>query len=205
MLEFNSEHKKVDLSHSDMGNGKYKKSGKVMLGGILLSAVILFSGCVKTVSKDSTSDLNRAMICIGNEYVVVDIDGYTRWSESNTELKLTDGTTLTGHPSDISLYNNKSETMQKVESSISPIYIYDVDYHIEDDNLDRALVQVGDDLVVLELSGYTRWSESNTELKLTDGTSLTVHPMELTLFSSKSAIMSQVQEQTLDNNNSKTR
>ena len=200
MLEFNSKHKKADLSHSNMKNGKYKKSGKVKLGGILLSAVILFSGCEKTVSKDSTSDLNRAMISIGNEYVVVDINGYTILNESYTELKLTDGTTLTGHPSDISLYNNKSETMQKVESSISPIYIYDVDYHIEDGNLDRALVQVGDDFVVLELSGYTVWNESYTELKLTDGTSLTVHPMDLTLFSSKSRIMSQIQEQTIANN-----
>jgi hypothetical protein len=94
--------------------------------------------------------------------------------------------------------------MQNVESSISPIYINDADYHIEDDNLDRALVQIGDDLVVLELSGYTRWTHTNTELKLTDGTSLYVHPMDLTLFSSKSAIMSQAQEQILDNDNSKT-
>ena len=205
MLEFNSEHKKADLSYSNIKNGKNKNNGKVMIGGILLSAVILFSGCGKTASKDSTPDLNRAMISIGNKVVVVDIDGYTRCTKSNTELKLTDGTTLAGHPSDINLYNNKSETMKNVESSISPIYINDVDYRIEDDNLDRALVQVGDDLVVLELSGYTRLTESNTELKLTDGTSLNVHPMDLTLFSSKSAIMSQVQEQTLGNDNSKTR
>lgn len=69
----------------------------------------------------------------------------------------------------------------------------------------ELLFKWGDDLIVLEISGYTRWSSSNTELKLTDGTSLTVHPMDLTLFSSKSAIMSQVQEQILGNNNSKTR
>lgn len=205
MLEFNENHKKVDLSHVNTNSGRYKRSGKVMLAGILLSTVILFSGCSNKVDKTSSSDLNRAMISIGNEYVVVDVNEYTRWSEANIELKLTDGTTLTGHPSDISLYNNKSETMKKVESSISTISTYDVDNYIEDDKLDRALVQVGDDLIVLEISGYTRWSEANTELKLTDGTSLTVHPMDLTLFSSKSAIMSQVQEQVLDNNNSKTR
>lgn len=205
MLEFNKEHKKADLSHTDIKNGKYKKSGKVMLGGILLSTIILFSGCGKTVSKDSTSDLNRAMISIGNEYVVVDINGYTRWDRSNTELELTDGTTITGHPSDINLYNNKSETMQKVEDSISPIYTDNADYQVENATFDRALVQVGDDVMVLEITGYTRWDDSNTALKLADGTTLTVHPMDLTLFSSKSLVMSQVQEQVLGNNNSKTR
>ena len=205
MLEFNKEHKKADLSHTDIKNGKYKKSGKVMLGGILLSTIILFSGCGKTVSKDSTSDLNRAMISIGNEYVVVDINGYTRWDRSNTALELTDGTTITGHPSDINLYNNKSETMQKVEDSISPIYTDDADYQVENATFDRALVQVGDDVMVLGIIGYTRWDDSNTALKLADGTTLTVHPMDLTLFSSKSLVMNQVQEQVLGNNNSKTR
>jgi len=205
MLEFNEEHKKVDLSHTDIKNGKYKKSGKVMLGGILLSTIILFSGCGKTVSKDSTSDLNRAMISIGNECVVVDINGYARWDRSNTTLELTDGTTIIGHPSDINLYNNKSETMQKVEDSIFPIYTDDADYQVENATLDRAFVQIDDDVMVLEITDYNRWDDSNTELELTDGTPLTVHPVDLTLFSSKSIIMSQVQEQVLGNNNSKTR
>lgn len=115
MLEFNAKHQKADLTRSDMKNGKYKKRGKVMLGGILLSTVILFSGCGKTVSKDSTPDLNRAMISIGNEYVVVDINEYTRWSDSNTELKLTDGTSLTVHPMDLTLFSSKSAIMSQVQ------------------------------------------------------------------------------------------
>ena len=197
--------KKVDLSHVNPNSGRYKRSGKVMLAGILLSTIILFSGCGKPVSKESTSDLNRAIISIGNEYVIVDINGYTRWSESNTTLKLTDGTQLSVHPSDLRLYNNKSKNMQKVEESISPIYTDNADYQVENATLDRALVQVGDNIMVLEIIGYTRWSESNTALKLTDGTTLAVHPMDLTLFSSKSLVMNQVQEQVLGNNNSKTR
>jgi len=193
------------IYHMNSNSGRYKRSSKVVLAGILLSTVILFSGCSDKVDKPLSLDLNRAMISIGNEYVVVDINGYTRWSEANIELKLTDGTKLTAHPSDISLYNNKSETMKEVESSISPIYTNAVDHYIEDNKLDRALVQVGNDLILLEINGYIKWSEGNTELKLTDGTSLTVHPMYLTLFSSKSVIMSQVYEQVLENNSGKSR
>lgn len=204
MLEFNKEHKKADLSNVDINAGKYKRNGKIMLAGILLSTIVLFSGCGK-VNRDSETDLNRAMVSIGDEYVVVDIDGWNILTESNTELKLTDGTTMTGHPSDIKLYNNKSEIMQKVEDSISPIKTDIADSKVEDSTLDRALVLVGDDVMILEITGYTRWSDVDTMLKLADGTKFYVHPMDLILFSSKSSVMSQVQEQVLGNNNSKTR
>ena len=53
MLEFNENHKKVDLSHVDTNSGRYKRSGKVILVGILLSTVILFSGCSNKVNKTS--------------------------------------------------------------------------------------------------------------------------------------------------------
>lgn len=204
MLEFNKEHKKADLSNVDINAGKYKRNGKTMLAGILLSTIILFSGCGK-VNRDSETDLNRAMVSIGDEYVVVDIDGWNILTKSNTELKLTDGTTMTGHPSDIRLYNNKSEIMQKVEDSISPIKTDIADYKVEDSTLDRALVLVGNDVMILEITGYTRWSDADTMLNLADGTKFYVHPMDLILFSSKSSVMSQVQEQVLGNNNSKTR
>lgn len=118
MLEFNENHKKVDLSHVDTNSGRYKRSGKVILAGILLSTVILFSGCSNKVNKTSSSDLNRAMISIGNEYVVVDVNEYTRWSSSNTELKLTDGTSLTVHPMDLTLFSSKSAIMSQVQEQI---------------------------------------------------------------------------------------
>jgi len=108
MLEFNEKHKKVDLSHVNSNSGRYKRSSKVVLAGILLSTVILFSGCSDKVDKPLSLDLNRAMISIGNECVVVDINGYARWDRSNTTLELTDGTTIIGHPSDINLYNSNN-------------------------------------------------------------------------------------------------
>ena len=205
MLEFNKEHKKADLSHTDIKNGKYKKSGKVMLGGILLSTIILFSGCSTKVDKNSNSDLNRAMISIGNEYVVVDVNEFTRWTDSNTELKLSDGTSLSVHPSDLQLYNNKSETMRNLEESVSAIYTNNPDYYIEDSGYDRAFVQIGDSAIILEISGFKRWTDSNTELKLLDGTTMNVNPMDLTLFNSKSLVMNQAAEQILNKGNSKTR
>ena len=205
MLEFNNEHKKVDLSQIDMKNGKYKKSGKIMLGGILLSAVVFFSGCGLIADKDSTTNLDRAMIYIDDECVAFDIDDYTRWSGSNTELELTDGTTLHVHPSELSLYNKKSESMRNIEESISPIYISDVDEHIGNDVIDRAFVKVNNVQTVLEIIDYTRWSDSSIELKLVDGSTLALHPMDVMLFSSKSPVMSQIQDEVLDNNNKKTR
>ncbi len=205
MLEFNKEHKKADLSHVDINTGKYKRTGKAIVAGILLSTIILFSGCGKKVSKYSDTDLNRAMISIGNEYIVFDIDGYSKPDDACIKIKLTDGTTVALHPLDVRLYNNKSETMQKVERSVPSINIDDTNSKVEDSTFDRALVSVGDDVMLVEVADYNRRDFSTTTLELTDGTELCIHPMDITLFSSKSTIMSQVQEQVLENNNKKTR
>lgn len=179
------------------------KLAACVLVGTLVATTL--TGCGTKVDRDLNTDKNRAMVSIGNEYFVVDIDGYTRWTDSNTELKLTDGTLLSVHPSDLQLYNGQSEVMQNVENSVSAVQIYNSDYQVNEGGYDRAFVQVGDSIIVVEISGFTRWTDSNTELKLTDGTSLNVHPMDLSLFNSKSSIMDQVQEQTLNNDNSKTR
>lgn len=168
-------------------------------------ATTTLTECKTKVNRDSNTDKNRAMVLIGNECFVVDIDKYTTWSNSNTELELTDGTLLSVHPSNMQLYNRQSETMQNVENSVSAIQTYNAGYQVDEDGYDRAFVQVDDDVIVVEILDFNRCTESKTELKLTDGTSLNIHPMDLTLFNSKSSVMDQVQEQTLNNDNSKTR
>lgn len=88
-----------------------------------LSAYVLAStlaattliGCRTKVSRDSNTDKNRAMLSIGNECFVVDIDAYTRWDDSNIQLELTDGTSLNVHPMALTLFNSKSPVMSQIQ------------------------------------------------------------------------------------------
>lgn len=171
----------------------------------LTACMLVSTIAATTLTGCGNKNLNRAMVSIGNESFAVDIDGYIRLTKSNTELKLKDGTLLSVHPSDLQLYNNQSENMQNIEDSVSAIQTYNSDNRVDEDGYDRAFIQIDDSIIMIEISDYTRWSESNVELKLTDGTTLNVHPMNLTLFNSKSFVINQVQEQILGNDNSKTR
>ena len=182
---------------------------KRALALVAASSLVLMSGCSTKVDKNSNTDLNRAMISIGNECVAFDILEYQRWTDSHIELTLEDGTKISVHPSDLQLYNNNSEKMRKLEESISTIDIYDSYNSTEHSDYDKAFVQIGDNLVVLEISKYEIWKDSrydsNTVLTLVDGTTMAIHPMDLILFNSNSLIMNQVEEQTLNNENTKTR
>lgn len=174
----------------------------MLLGSLVASTL---AGCRIEVDLESSTDLNRALLSIDNNYYVVDIEGYSRSSKASTELDLTDGTSLCVHPSDLQMYNSQSEIMQGIEASVSAVYISSLDDPVEEEGYDRAFVQTADSVNVLEILSYQRWSETNIELTLTDGTTLSVHPMDLTLFNSKSNVMSQVQERALSNNNLMTK
>ncbi len=179
------------------------KLSACMLVGTL--TVSILTSCVSKTDRVSNSDLNRAMVSLGDERFVVDVDEYIRRSEECTILKLKDGTLLNVHPSDLQLYNKQSKVMQQVENSISVIQTDDPSYQVEEDDYDRAFVQIGDSVMVVEILDYSRWSSERITLKLSDETTLEMHTMDLILFSSKSPVMSQVQEAAFNNDYSKTK
>ncbi len=229
MLEFNEEHKEVDLTN-------VKKHGiinraKVIIAGILLSAVIIFSGCgnkEQAVTPDqpqqeetviNSTNVDRAMIEIGGKYYVVDIDDFERnkdniMNRDNLKLTLTDGTDVIGNPSDIYLYSSESKTMQEIEKNISAINTYSEETKVKNGEIDRALIQMGDNIEILEIKDYvadggnSSFTITNHDgmiyiLVLKDGTRLRVDPSNLILFMSESPIMNQIQDDILNKGKTK--
>lgn len=87
MLEFNQEHKVADLSAIKSKTEKAKKTGKVMLCGIMLSAVLLLSGCGNEVtSTNQQTDVvqpitsSTAIIMENGNAMIVDLQSYDKYT-----------------------------------------------------------------------------------------------------------------------------
>ena len=87
MLEFNQEHKVADLSAIKSKTEKAKKTGKVMLCGIMLSAVLLLSGCGNEVtSTNQQADVvqpitsSTAIIMENGNAMIVDLQSYDKYT-----------------------------------------------------------------------------------------------------------------------------
>ena len=81
MLEFNQDHKSADLSTIKHKIEKAKKTGKVMLCGITLSAVLLLSGCSKfnannNIDKNIHSNTSSAIIMENGNAMIIDLQSY---------------------------------------------------------------------------------------------------------------------------------
>ena len=59
MLEFNQEHKFADLTEIKKKTEMAKKTGKVVLAGITLSAVLLLSGCESENKQEEQVDVQN--------------------------------------------------------------------------------------------------------------------------------------------------
>lgn len=78
MLEFNQEHKGVDLSTIKEKTKKSKKTGKIILCGILISSVLLLSGCGSETKKqqaDIPSNITAIIMENGNA-LLIDLKSY---------------------------------------------------------------------------------------------------------------------------------
>ena len=87
MLEFNQEHKVADLSAFKSKTEKAKKTGKVMLCGIMLSAVLLLSGCGNEVTNtNQQTDVvqpitsSTAIIMENGNAMIVDLQSYDKYT-----------------------------------------------------------------------------------------------------------------------------
>ena len=87
MLEFNQEHKVANLSTIKSKTEKARKTGKVMLCGIMLSEVLLLSGCGNEVTntnhqtdivKSITS--STAIIMENGNAMIVDLQSYDKYT-----------------------------------------------------------------------------------------------------------------------------
>lgn len=86
MLEFNQEHKVADLSAIKSKTEKARKTGKVMLCGIMLSAVLLLSGCGNEVTNtNQQTDVvqpitsSTAIIMENGNAMIVDLQSYDKY------------------------------------------------------------------------------------------------------------------------------
>lgn len=87
MLEFNQEHKVADLSAIKSKTEKAKKTGKAMLCGIMLSAVLLLSGCGNEVTNtNQQTDVvqpitsSTAIIMENGNAMIVDLQSYDKYT-----------------------------------------------------------------------------------------------------------------------------
>lgn len=86
MLEFNQEHKVADLSAIKSKTEKARKTGKVMLCGIMLSAVLLLSGCGNEVTNTNQQidvvqpiTSSTAIIMENENALIVDLQSYDKY------------------------------------------------------------------------------------------------------------------------------
>ena len=87
MLEFSQEHKVADFSAIKSKTEKAKKTGKVMLCGIMLSAVLLLSGCGNEVTNtNQQTDFvqpitsSTAIIMENGNAMIVDLQSYDKYT-----------------------------------------------------------------------------------------------------------------------------
>lgn len=81
MLEFNQEHKFADLTEIKKKTEMAKKTGKVVLAGITLSAVLLLSGCGSEEQVDVQNISSTAIIMENGNALLVDLESYMKYSE----------------------------------------------------------------------------------------------------------------------------
>ena len=146
----------------------------------------------------------RAMVTMGNNLISVDITGFRRVRDSESVLKLADGTQLFAHPRDIMLYSNDSVSSMKMEEIMNPTYLPYTGEEVNTQGIDSALIIKGDKQAVVELKGITTKDESYTILTLADGSEIGIHPNEFKLFNSKSKVMQLYQDRFLSHNNQDT-
>lgn len=81
MLEFNQEHIFADLTEIKKKTEMAKKTGKVVLAGITLSAVLLLSGCGSEEQVDVQNISSTAIIMENGNALLVDLESYMKYSE----------------------------------------------------------------------------------------------------------------------------
>lgn len=98
MLEFNLEHKVADMSMIKAKTEKVRKTGKVVLCGVMLSAVLLLSGCDKGTYTAYHSQQATAIIMENGNAMIVDLSSYCKYYYGGDErtfvLETTSGDTL---------------------------------------------------------------------------------------------------------------
>ena len=121
MLEFNQEHKAADLSAIKSKTEKIKNVGKVMICGIVLSSVLLLSGCSpsKTQSEvvDNSTPAATAIIITNDNALLVDLSEYDNdysYGQSVADVRDMDGDRLLlGH--DYTIIVTGENSHQKAE------------------------------------------------------------------------------------------
>ena len=104
MLEFNQEHKVADLTAIKSKTEKARKSGKVMLAGVLLSAVLLLSGCTSQVTNTNQQEnivqpvtSSTAIIMENGNALIVDLQSCEKYIEK-LEKRAPTSTTISNDP-----------------------------------------------------------------------------------------------------------
>jgi len=87
MLEFNQNHKVIDSSAIKSKTEKARKTGKVMVYGILLSGVLLLSGCRKN-KEEQPIITSTAIIMENGNAMIVDLQSYEHSSVDYRDEKM---------------------------------------------------------------------------------------------------------------------
>ena len=91
MLEFNTEHKAADLSAIKSKTEKARKAGKVMLCGIMISATLILSGCVRA-DANQTQQMqapevqpimtSTAIVMKNGNALIVDLQSFEKYTDA---------------------------------------------------------------------------------------------------------------------------
>ena len=85
MLEFNNEHKTVDISSIKSTINRAKNAGKVILCGIAISSMLLFSGCGNSVDKEQQPIITSTAIIMENgNAMIVELQSYRKTPDGST-------------------------------------------------------------------------------------------------------------------------
>lgn len=115
MLEFNQTHKGADMSSIKPKLEKVKQLGKVVLGGITVSSVILLSGCEARNKAPQTAIITEN----GSNAIVVDVEESLCKNSLTWQLTTMSGDIIYVSTEDVKLINGedshaKAEEMAKL-------------------------------------------------------------------------------------------
>jgi len=84
MLEFNNEHKTADISSIKPKINRAQNAGKVILCGIVISSLLLFSGCGNLVNKEQPIITSTAIIMENGNAMIVELQSYRKTPTGST-------------------------------------------------------------------------------------------------------------------------
>ena len=138
MLEFNKEHVGADLSQIKPKISRAQNTGKAVLAGIIISSILLLSGCGNYNMVDTKFTFNKAIIFGEDCATIIVIEKWTDYDGEQLQIQTKDGAYILTSSYDTKLIDDRKSDIS-AEDLIRSIKGEDVQINYLDDAATKVL------------------------------------------------------------------